>query len=1207
MPIDPQRVEELFLAATELPAAERPGYLEKVCGSDAKLRAAVERLLAAHVDPATIFKPMLETSSEVTSASAEATGAQTQQPDIGTVLAGRYTLLDEIGEGGMGTVWMARQTEPVKRMVAVKLIKPGMDSKAVLARFEAERQALALMDHPNIARVLDAGVSADGHPFFVMDLVKGVPITQFCDARKLTPRERLELFVPVCHAIQHAHQKGIIHRDIKPSNVLVAMYDDRAIPKVIDFGVAKATGQQLTERTFHTGFGTVLGTPQYMSPEQAAFNNLDIDTRSDLYSLGVLLYELLAGSPPFTKQELEVAGVLEMLRVVREQEPPRPSTRLSTADALPTLAANRGTEPKKLTGILRNELDWIVMKALEKDRTRRYETANGFAADVLRYLAGEPVRAVPPSTRYRLQKFVRKNRGSVITAAAIALLLVLGVAGNTWQTVRAMHAESQARQATEVAVQARKDESARAENERMAKQIAQEAIKDKNDALSQALKRLSQIEKGNAILTSIFENLNVWRVREGIEPLEAVLAKRLIKAARELEGDAVGDPLAVAALQERLGNSLLSLGYPKDATPLLIKARDTRLARLGEDAPETVSTARLLALAYRDDGKFEIALQLFEQILKSSQEKKGAEHDETLASLSDLGLCLWYAGKHQLAAPLLEEVLRIQKSRPDVDRHSINDGKHYLALCYLSGGKFDQALPLFQETLEFRKKETHPSNPNTFTSMNDLAFCHYRMRQFDLALPLFVEALNLRKERLGADHPATLLSMANLAMCYSSLGKYEESVLLLQKLLELRRGRDGDKHPRTIDAMWELGLCYRDAGKAELAIQFLEETVKLSKQVNGTSAEPTIIVLSNLAACHRSYGRLDRAQTFFEEAALELEKQKFQLRCATIIIRDTIECLEQLGNFEHAANWRRKWLPVVNERDGADSGQYASQLAALGFDLLQVKKWKEADEVLIESLHIREKIEPEAWTTFDALSMRGEALLGLGKVSDAKLLILKGYAGLKERKKTIPTSEKDKVFQAMERMARFYEITGENELAAKLWREVPLRAKPEENLIKNGSFEEGPEVSNYLALDEGSIAMPGWVVTRGQIDLTGDFWVAASGKRSIDLHGSPGFGGVAQKFKTQKGKRYQVVFSLAGSVDAKPVKRTAVTAAGQMQEFRFDSTGKTRDDMGWEKMVWEFEAIADETTLEIYTLETTDEFAGPTIDDVWVLPVPVKR
>jgi tetratricopeptide (TPR) repeat protein len=345
---------------------------------------------------------------------------------------GPYKLLEQIGEGGMGTVWMAQQTEPVKRVVALKLIKAGMDSRQVIARFEAERQALALMDHPNIARVLDGGTTSAGRPYFVMELVKGVPLTRYCDEHRLTPKQRLELFIPVCQAVQHAHQKGIIHRDLKPSNVLVALYDGKPVPKVIDFGVAKAAGQALTEKTLVTGIGNIVGTLEYMSPEQAEINQLDIDTRSDVYALGVLLYELLAGSPPFSRKELEKAGVLEMLRVIREQEPSKPSTKLSTAEGLPTLAANRGTEPAKLTRLVRGELDWIVMKALEKDRNRRYETANGFAMDVQRYLADEPVQACPPSAWYRFRKFARRNKGRLAAVAGVFLAVTLMAATVGW-------------------------------------------------------------------------------------------------------------------------------------------------------------------------------------------------------------------------------------------------------------------------------------------------------------------------------------------------------------------------------------------------------------------------------------------------------------------------------------------------------------------------------------------------------------------------------------------------------------------------------------------------------------------------------------------------------------------------------------------------------------------------------------------------------
>jgi serine/threonine protein kinase/Flp pilus assembly protein TadD len=440
MPVEARSLKELFLAALDVAPAERAAWLDRACGPDAELRWRVELMLAAHDTPHSLLDRPAPVAAPPEGGTSPFAAAEAERPsnaqgeEAGTVVAGRYKLLEQIGEGGMGTVWMAQQTEPVRRLVAVKLIKAGLGSKAMLARFEAERQALALMDHPNIAKVLDAGAAPDGRPFFVMELVKGVPVTRYCDEHRLTPKQRLELFMPVCHAVQHAHQKGIIHRDLKPSNIVVAQYDDRPVPKVIDFGVAKATGRQLTEQTLHTGFGAVVGTVEYMSPEQASFDQLDVDTRSDIYSLGVLLYELLAGSPPFSRKELEKAGMLEMLRVIREQEPSKPSTKLSTAEGLPTLAANRGTEPAKLTRLVRGELDWIVMKALEKDRNRRYESASALAADVQRYLLDEPVQACPPSAGYRLQKFVRRNKGALATASllALAVLVVVGVVAGSF-------------------------------------------------------------------------------------------------------------------------------------------------------------------------------------------------------------------------------------------------------------------------------------------------------------------------------------------------------------------------------------------------------------------------------------------------------------------------------------------------------------------------------------------------------------------------------------------------------------------------------------------------------------------------------------------------------------------------------------------------------------------------------------------------------
>jgi WD40 repeat protein/serine/threonine protein kinase/tetratricopeptide (TPR) repeat protein len=408
---------ELFAAALEIDTPdERSTYLDRACGGDAGLRGRVEDLLRAY-----------ERAGSFLSAPPVAGPATLDAPgplEVPGTVVGPYKILQRIGEGGMGAVYMAEQVVPVRRLVALKLIKPGMDSRQVLARFGAERQALALMDHPNIAKVLDAGATEQGRPYFVMELVKGVPITRYCDDRRLTLRERLELFVPVCHAVQHAHQKGVIHRDLKPSNILVAQYDGRPVPKVIDFGVAKATGLRLTEATLYTEFGSVVGTLEYMSPEQAELNQLDIDTRSDVYSLGAILYELLTGSTPLGRERLRAGAFVEMLRIIREEDSPLPSARLSTMEELPSIAACRQVEPRRLSALVRGELDWIVMKALEKDRSRRYETANSLAMDLQHYLTDEPVQACPPSAWYRFSKFARRNRAALVTASVVAAALV---------------------------------------------------------------------------------------------------------------------------------------------------------------------------------------------------------------------------------------------------------------------------------------------------------------------------------------------------------------------------------------------------------------------------------------------------------------------------------------------------------------------------------------------------------------------------------------------------------------------------------------------------------------------------------------------------------------------------------------------------------------------------------------------------------------
>lgn len=485
--------EAIFHVARDLTdVAKRSEYLQQVCGGDQELRQRIQDLLDAHEKEQTFLKSNVAFKPTDTQAPAKLESGSIAKP--GEEI-GRFKLLQQIGEGGFGVVFMAEQYKPIRRKVALKVIKPGMDTKGVVARFEAERQALAMMDHPNIAKVLDGGTTDSGRPYFVMELVKGVPINDFCDQNQLPPHERLELFITVCKAIQHAHQKGIIHRDLKPSNVLVTLHDGKPVVKVIDFGVAKAVNQQLTDKTFYTAFGQMVGTPQYMSPEQAEISGLDIDTRSDVYSLGVLLYELLTGSTPLEIDQLRKAGYAEIQRLVKEAEPQRPSIRLSTSgEKLTAIAKHRSVAPDRLSALIRGDLDWVVMKALEKDRNRRYSTPVELADDVNRYLAKEPVEAYPPSSVYKMKKFVRRNRGLVLAASAFAVIMIAATTLSTWQWYEAEAARAEAEKAKFEAEEAKSEaEEAKAE--------AEEALKSEKEALDDFAEEL--FERG---ITAVFSD-----------------------------------------------------------------------------------------------------------------------------------------------------------------------------------------------------------------------------------------------------------------------------------------------------------------------------------------------------------------------------------------------------------------------------------------------------------------------------------------------------------------------------------------------------------------------------------------------------------------------------------------------------------------------------------------------------------------------------
>lgn len=721
---------------------------------------------------------------------------------IGTTI-GRYRLLQKLGEGGMGSVYLAEQSEPVKRQVALKLIRGGVDSRTVIARFEAERQALAVMDHPNIARIYDGGTTASYQPFFVMELVQGPPITDYCDQHRLSPKQRLELFVPICQAVQHAHQKGIIHRDLKPSNVLVTEIDGKPVPKVIDFGVAKAIEQPLTDQSLGDT-GAIVGTPTYMSPEQADPASMDIDTRTDIYALGVMLYELLTGSTPIDARHFRRGALLEVLRIVREVEPPRPSTKLSTAEALPSIAANRSLEPKQLQALLRNDIDWIVMKAIEKDRSLRYETANGFAADLQRYLSGEAVLAHPPSRWYRVKKFVRRYRGEVLAASLLAFTLIAGIIGTTWGLIEARYQAG-------VAETKRKEAEASEKAERIAKVQAQAS--------------LQKVTKGIEILGSIFKGLKPGQAEEYGKSLSTLLGERLDLVTQELDGEAVGDPAAVARLQVILAESQLGLGFAEKAVALCLKGRETLTRILGPESADTLTSTAHLAAAYQAAGKYDTSLPLHEERLKIIRNKYGPDHIETYLAMGYLGENYRVARFVDKALPLLKEALQGKTAKLGHHDPQTLNTMNDLALAYLDLEQFDQALPLLEKTTKASQERYGPNHPETLSGMNNLASAYHATKQQEKALPLKAATLQAMKTRLGYDHPETLAAMNNLAMGYHVAGQLDKARQLYGETLLLLKSKLGQNHPNTLMCMHNLAKVYLDSKKHAEAVKLLDEFV----------------------------------------------------------------------------------------------------------------------------------------------------------------------------------------------------------------------------------------------------------------------------------------------------------------------------------------------------------------------------------------------
>lgn len=786
-------------------------------------------------------------------------------------MIGRYRLLQQIGEGGFGVVFMAEQTEPVQRKVALKVIKAGMDTREVIARFEAERQALALMDHPNIARVLDGGTTASRRPYFVMELVRGIPITDYCDQAMLSTRERLELFIKVCRAVQHAHQKGVIHRDLKPSNVLVTLHDGEAVPKVIDFGVAKALGQKLTEKTLFTRFEQMIGTPVYMSPEQAALSGLDIDTRSDIYSLGVLLYELLTGVTPLDAELLRRGALDEIRRRICETDPPTPSTRLQTMGGqLAEVARCRHAEPAALSRLVRGDLDWITMKCLEKDRTRRYETANGLAMDVQRYLSHEPVLARSPGNLYRFQKLVRRNKLVFAATAGIMAALTAGMVVSLLLWAREKHSRTRADTEASKSRQIARLLTATFEGvgpsvaKGRDKTLLQEIIDKTAGQLDREL--TNQPEVGielRATLADVYGQLGFY------DKMEA-MARRELELAR-----AHFSPVSAQAARalDQIGTALWSVGKLTPAEEVDREALRVRTQLFGENSAEVATSQTTLAIALWDEGKFPEAELLARRALAIRQKLFGAEHADVAQSLNLLGLVLYQEGKLVESEPIVREALAMRRKLFGEESIATVNSLNNLAGVLLERGKLADTEAAHREVLRIRRKLLGESHPQVAQSLGNVAWVLRREGRLAEAESLDREALALRRKIFGAENPEVAASISSLSEVLRDQGKLTESEELARAALDMDTKLLGQQNFMVPTCLVVLASVLERADKLDQAEQRYREALEFRTKLPNADPAITAGALRGLATVLCAEGKASEAEPPARES-VELDRKR---------------------------------------------------------------------------------------------------------------------------------------------------------------------------------------------------------------------------------------------------------------------------------------------------------------------------------------------
>ncbi|MFO0837431.1 MAG: serine/threonine-protein kinase [Phycisphaerae bacterium] len=996
-----ERVKRLLDEAARLPVSARAAFVERESADDPGVLAEVRELLGTLDDPLFLNAPTLP--GLATAAGATSTVTAVSPIENAGARIGRYKLLQQIGEGGFGTVFMAEQAEPVTRRVALKIIKAGMDTRQVIARFEAERQALALMDHPNIARVLDAGATDSGRPYFVMELVRGEPVTQYCDRETFSVEQRLALFRDICLAVQHAHQKGIIHRDLKPRNVLVTVADGQPVPKVIDFGIAKATGQQLTDRTLYTELHQLIGTPEYMSPEQAEPASADIDTRSDVYSLGVLLYELLTGTTPFDARSLMESGLPSLVRTIREVDPPRPSLRLATlatpgssaslaggnpadaedASSVIEIARRRRAEPRQLSRRLRGDLDWIVMKCLEKDRRRRYETVSALAEDIQNYLRHQPVSAIPPSTGYKLRKFVQRNRGQVIAGGVILGTLLAGLVGTSTALVWALMEQRRANEAVLTARQsAQETRQVAAFQSKMLSEIDPAEVgarlaRDLRARFDAALAREdrpdAEQETRRAGFTTELNSINTT------DAAAQLIDETILRPARAaIEREFSRQPAVDAALRHTLAGLYAALGRNDDALPLLEQALATRRRVLGDEHADTIESLASLGHLQRERGDARAGELLCREALEKSGRVLGLEHTTTLSVMNELANALEDQDQFDAAEPYRRQSLETRRRMLGPDHPDTIDSISAMGIRLRSLGRYSEAEPYFTEALETRRRTLGAANTSTIASLNNLGALLQAEGKLADAERCYREGLEACQRARGDAHPLTITLISNLGMVLLHERRIEQAEQFLRDAMEKQVRVQGKDHPDALLAKNNLGELLFTQGKLQEAESALRDVVAAGRRVLGQDHSTTTLALNNLGRTLQVQGQNEEAERCFRDA---VEGARRMLGAAHPNTTTFVHCLGSLllaqRRFDEAEPFVRQAFDQYRTAQGETSINALVAACNLGNLLRATGRFAAAEEILAPAAAAAEKALPRQH------SIHGAFIRGMVKLYDA--------------------------------------------------------------------------------------------------------------------------------------------------------------------------------------------------------------------------------